>query len=218
MTCKLCESRRPRRACPGVGGDICALCCGTEREVTVNCPLDCPFLQEAHRHERLPEVDVEQLPNRDVELTEEFLEDHKGLATFTAVSLLDAALQVPGAVDSDVREALDSLIRTYRTRQSGLYYETRPANLLASAIHQRLEQSFEEYRQRERQRAGVTAVRDAEFLGVLVFWQRFALTRNSGRRLGRSFLRSLRESLADAGLPRGPQGWQQPGQSPLIVP
>ena len=57
MPCAICQIRRPRRFCPGVRGDICSLCCGTEREVTVNCPLDCEYLQEARKHEKLSEFD-----------------------------------------------------------------------------------------------------------------------------------------------------------------
>ena len=52
MACAICETRRPRRFCPGVRGDICSICCGTEREVTVDCPLDCEYLQEARRHDK----------------------------------------------------------------------------------------------------------------------------------------------------------------------
>ena len=47
MKCRICDTRKPRRYCPGVTGDICSICCGNEREVTVDCPLDCPFLVEA---------------------------------------------------------------------------------------------------------------------------------------------------------------------------
>jgi hypothetical protein len=216
--CKLCETRRPRRSCPGIGGDICAPCCGAEREITVNCPLECPYLQEARGHEKRVELKLEELPNRDVKVTERFLLEHQQLVTFVGMTLLDTALQTPGAVDADVREALESLIRTFRTLQSGLYYETRPANLLASAIHQRMQQHFEEFRQRERERSGLNAVRDAELLGVLVFWQRSALTTNNGRRLGRSFLGFLRDSFAQAGVPVGRAGIEARGASPLIAP
>jgi len=216
--CQLCETRRPRRACPGVGGDICSVCCGTEREVTVTCPLDCPYLQDAHRHEKLPELDPDQMPNRDIDLTGQFVDEHQPLINYTSFSLLDAVLNTPGTVDSDLREALESLIKTYRTRESGLYYETRPANLLAAALHQRMQQGFEDYRRRLRERTGVAALRDAEILGALVFWQRMAVLHNNGRRLSRSFLGLLREALADAGLSRGPGGWQARGQSPLVLP
>jgi hypothetical protein len=194
------------------------MCCGTEREVTVTCPLDCSYLQEAHRHEKLPELDPEQLPNRDIDLTDQFVDEHQSLINYTGFALMDAALNTPGTVDSDLREALESLIKTYRTRESGLYYETRPANLLAAALHQRMQQGFEDYRRRLRERTGVAALRDTEILGALVFWQRMAVVHNNGRRLGRAFLGMLRDSLADAGLSLGPGGWQARGESSLVLP
>src|ERR1035441_6424798 len=54
MQCSICQTRRSRRFCPGVRGEICSLCCGEEREVTVDCPLDCEFLREGRRHEKAP--------------------------------------------------------------------------------------------------------------------------------------------------------------------
>ena len=56
--CAICHTRRPRRYCPGVRGHICPVCCGTERENTVSCPLDCPYLREARvrEKERIPEA------------------------------------------------------------------------------------------------------------------------------------------------------------------
>lgn len=216
MACKICETRRPRRYCPGVGGDICSVCCGTEREVSITCPLECEYLQEAHSHERVPPVDPEQIPNRDIRLTEQYLEENETLVTFVGASLLQAALETPGTVDADVREALDSLARTYRTRESGLYYETRPANLLAGNIHQRVQQRLEEYRQQASSRHGITTIRDADILGVLVFWQRLAISNNNRRERGRALLGFLHTSLAEAGL-RPPGGLWRGGGS-LIAP
>ena len=113
-------------------GDICTTCCGTEREVTVDCPWDCAYLQEARKHERSAPVNPDGFPNQDIRVSEEFLRDHEPLLVATARGLMQAAFDTTGAVDLDVREALDALIRTYRTLQSGVYYETRPDNPLAN--------------------------------------------------------------------------------------
>jgi len=121
MKCKICNTRRPRRYCPGVSGDICPICCGEQREVTVACPLDCPFLQDARQHEKPRELESQELRNKDVRVTEEFLRDHEPLLIFLGAKFLEAALSSAGAVDADVQQAIDSLIRTYRTLQSGLY-------------------------------------------------------------------------------------------------
>jgi len=191
MKCKICNARKPRRYCPGVGGDICSICCGSEREVTVNCPLECPYLMEARQHEKAPITNPEQIPNQDVRISEEFLRDHEPLLIFMGAKLLEASLETAGAVDSDVQEALESLIRTYRTLESGLYYETRPNNLLAAAVHQKIQDSVQELR-KELGEKGSTPIRDAEILGVLVFLERVGLHQRNGRPRGRAFIDYLR--------------------------
>src|ERR1700730_16487621 len=112
MACAICEIRRPRRFCPGVRGDICTICCGTEREETINCPLECEYLREAHQHEHGAGFDMSQAPNRDIDISEEFVTKHYQLIDYLSIELLRVMLEIPGAVDFDAREALESLIRT----------------------------------------------------------------------------------------------------------
>jgi hypothetical protein len=159
--------------------------------VTVNCPLDCPYLMEARQHEKPPVAAEGTIPNQDVRITEEFLRDHEPLLIFLGAKLLEAAVETAGAVDSDVQEALESLIRTYRTLESGLYYETRPNNLLAAAIHQKSQDAVQELR-KELSEKGSTQIRDAEILGVLVFLERVGLHQKNGRPRGRAFIDYLR--------------------------
>ena len=191
MKCKICDTRKPRRHCPGVGGEICSICCGNEREVTVSCPLDCPYLKEARLHEKPPELDPDEVPNKDVQVTEQFLREHEPLLVFLGAQLLEVSLATSGAVDSDVRDALQSLIRTYRTLQSGLYYETQPTNLVAAGIHQRMQEAVDRLR-KELAEKNATPLRDAEILGTLVFLERVELHENNGRPRGRAFLDYLR--------------------------
>jgi hypothetical protein len=210
MSCSICQTRRPRRFCPGVRGDICSLCCGTEREVTVDCPFDCEFLREARRHEK-PEADPALVPNQDIRLTEKFVEEHQDLLMFLGRTIVDVALSIDGAVDFDVREALDSLIRTYRTLQSGVYYESLPQNPLAAGIHQGVQRALAEYRGAETQRLGMSRTRDADVLGILVFLQRVEFDHNNGRRRGRAFL----DALSTYSREPEPAG---PSESPLLLP
>ena len=191
MKCPICDTRKPRRHCPGVNGEICSICCGIEREVSISCPLDCPYLVEARQHEKRHELNPEEVPNKDVQVTEEFLREHEALFVFLSQRLLDVSLTSPGAVDTDVRDALQSLIRTYRTLQSGLYYETKPANLIAAGIQQRLQEAIEGLR-KELAEKNATPLRDAEILGTLVFLERIELHENNGRPRGRAFIDYLR--------------------------
>ena len=214
MSCAICRTRKPRRFCPGVHGDICTLCCGAEREVTVDCPLDCPYLQEARKHERTGPMNPDEIPNKDIRITEEFLGERELLVVGAAKSLMLAAFDTPGAVDGDVRDALDALIRTARTLQSGVYYESRPVNALANRIFSATQTGLEEFRKDEHEELGMSRTRDADVLGVLVFLQRLALDRDNGRPRGRAFLDSLRGFLSEAEgvVPQGPRA------SSLIVP
>ncbi|HEV2688288.1 MAG TPA: hypothetical protein VGV35_07030 [Bryobacteraceae bacterium] len=191
MKCKICGIRKPRRFCPGVGGDICPICCGEQREVTVHCPLDCPFLREARLHERPREVEPQEVPNKDIRVSEEFLRDHEPLLIFLGANLLEGALSTAGVVDADVRQALDALIRPHRTLQSGLYYESRPDNLVAAAIQQKIQDGVEQLR-KELSEKGATPIRDADILGMLVFLERVALHQDNGRPKGRAFIDYLR--------------------------
>ncbi len=94
-------------------------------------------------------------------------------------------------MDSDVRDALESLIRTYRTLQSGLYYETRPTNLIAAGLHQQMQEAVEGLR-KELAEKNAMPIRDAEILGTLVFLERVELHENNGRPRGRAFIDYLR--------------------------
>jgi hypothetical protein len=179
------------------------LCCGAEREVTVDCPLECEFLREGRRHEKATGRDPGEFPNRDIQVPEKLLRANEQLLTFLFVRIFHTAMQVQGVVDGDVLEALDGLIRTYRSLQSGVYYESRPNNSLAAAIYNALQDALVEYRSGEREQLGMTKTRDADVLGLLVFLQHFALFRDNGRRRGRAFLDALREFHPEAPEPSG---------------
>ena len=214
MNCVLCETRRPRRFCPAVRADICAVCCGTSRETSLDCPLDCPYLQEAHRHERPPERDPEQLPNKDIEITDRFLQENATLFAFVCRALVGVTALSSNLNDADVREALDAMARTYRTLESGLVYETRPPNLLAAGIQQKLTEELDSLRKQLRERVGMETLRDADILGVLVLLQRMEFTRNNGRPRSRAFLDFLAQEFSDT----GPAGATDAGRSGLILP
>jgi len=192
VSCVLCETRKPRRYCPGVRGDICSLCCGAEREVSVDCPFDCEYLREARLHDKPKDVSLDDFPNRDVEVTEEFLRKNDSLVVFASMSLMQAALEAQGAVDTDAREAIEAMIRTHRTLDTGLIYETRPSNPYASAIQQGFQTRLEQLRQRLLEQSGMHTLRDTDVLGVLIFLQRMEIQHNNGRRRGRAFLDFLR--------------------------
>src|SRR5689334_20598294 len=162
MVCVICETRKARRYCPGVRGDICTICCGTEREMTVNCPLECEYLQEARIREKPPVLNADDFPNRDIRVGDEFLRKHEPLLMVLAATIVRSALEYDGTIDYDVRDALDALIRTYRTLQSGLVYESRPANPMAANIYARVQDAVEDLRRRVQEHTGMNSIRDVD--------------------------------------------------------
>jgi len=186
VPCKLCEKRRARRHCPGTDGEICPQCCGSERENTIHCPASCEYLREARFHEQPPPVPEDQIPNKDIRISEQFLREREALM-FTLAVALKRAMETGDAVDFDAREALEAQIRTYRTLQSGLIYETRPANPFAAAIQRELQSAVEELREEIAEQQGMHTLRDTDVLGILVFLQRLEMQYNNGRRRGKAF-------------------------------
>ena len=189
--CKLCERKRAKRHCPGVDADICAACCGTERENTIDCPLDCAYLREARLHDRPVAVLEEDLPNKDIHVSEDFVRKQEHVVMWLG-NALARVMETRRSVDADAREGLESLIKTYRTLEAGLIYETRPPNPFAADIQEALKQAVEELRKRVTEASGMQTLRDADVLGSLVFLQRLELQHNNGRRRSRAFFDFLR--------------------------
>ena len=192
ILCKRCGHRRARRACPALHADICTICCGTEREVSISCPLECEYLREAHQREKALPVDPKDVFDPDVDVSEDFIREHEEFLLFAIYSLVEAALRTPGAVDSDALEALDALIKTQRTAESGLIYESRPENLVAAAVQRAFSESLADYQKLRSEREGLSSLRGKEILGVLVFLRRFGQLNLNGRPRGRMFLDLLR--------------------------
>jgi len=180
--------------------------------VSVSCPLDCEYLLDARRHDKPVLFDSAAVPNLDISVTERFLAEHEDLLVSLGQRLAVAAVDTAGVVDSDVRAALDALIRTYRTLQSGVYYETRPENALANRLFAILQESIAEFRRTEQERTGLPKTRDTDVLGVLVFFERLAFERNNGRPRGRAFIDLMRSFYVPA------PGAADAASSRLVVP
>ena len=194
VTCRLCETRKPKRSCPGIGAEICPQCCGREREETIHCPLDCVYLLEGRKHDR-PPFDPKDFPHKEIRVDEEFIEENRELFTVVALSVIKAAHQTPSVVDNDMRDCFEACIKTYLTLDSGIIYESRPANMVAAAVQARLMESIEEFKKFAFEKTGLHTIKDGDLLRILVFLQRLEMASNNGRRYGRAFLWSLRQAF-----------------------
>jgi len=186
IQCKICNQRRAKRQCPGVDGEICPFCCAEGREITIDCPRECPHLREARLHEAKVVVTEDQVPHKDIQVSEDFVRQQEHLVLMLGNSLT-RAMEKGKALDTDAREALEAMIQTYRTAQSGLIYETRPPNRYAADLQNELKSTIEELQKRLAGEEGAPSVRDADLLGTLIFLQRLGLQYDNGRRRGRVF-------------------------------
>lgn len=200
VICKICGERRARRACPAVHADICTICCGTEREVSLTCPLECEYLQEAHRHEKpLPVVESE-ISHPDIPVSEELIQNHEELLLFCIYALVQASLRTAGATDADLMSALAALIQTRRTLESGLVYESLSENMLALSIQRSFAASLADYEKLRHERETLAPLRNSEVLALLVFLHRIGQQNQNGRPRGRMFLDLLHQMTPETGV------------------
>ena len=128
MSCAICEKRPPKRYCPAKGEKICAICCGEEREVSIDCPPDCSHLLAAHRYEaehRKP-IPAEEFPYRDIQVREDFVYQRWPLVAGIASTVLGFQSQQKELRDATARAAIEALAETHRTLGTGIYYERPP--------------------------------------------------------------------------------------------
>lgn len=193
MSCPICEKRKPGRYCPAKGEKICAVCCGTEREVTLDCPADCAYLLAAHRYEEEhPKPVPPATPFLDANLSMDIIYARQMEATGLAFTIAKFCAAQPSASDPDVLEALVALAETYRTLTTGIYYEKPPEAPAPRALYGELAKFLAALKQREAEDTGFSPIKDSEVLALLVFLYRLGLLRANGRPRSRKFIEHLR--------------------------
>ncbi len=194
MSCPICQKRKPKRFCPAKGEAICAVCCGTEREVTIDCPSDCPYLVAARRYddEHRKPLPVDQVPYPDTQFSTDLVHERRAVVSGLGYAALEFARENPSLDDSDVLAAASALAETYRTLSSGILYEKPPESPLRRALYARLAEFLERYKQEEIRHAGFASLKDAEIFRLLVFLLRIGRHRTGGRPKSRAFLDFLR--------------------------
>ena len=206
MSCSLCQERKEKRFCPAVHGKICPQCCGEQREVTLDCPSDCAYLQQARQHEKPHEeksLDREAL-FPEIEIAEQFLYEREHLILGLSYALAKSArsersLDGHALADRDLLEALTSLAKSYQTLvQSNLIYEQATANLAHQQIAHEVATAVKEFREAEEKHLGYSRLRDSEVLQALVFLLRMGAARTSGRPKSRAYIDFLSSQFPQA--------------------
>lgn len=194
MSCVICEIRKEKRFCPAVHGRICPQCCGEQREVTLDCPSDCPYLQQAREHEkpRSPDqIDPAGLFLQ-IAVPDQFMYEKEHLLMGLTYALAKASRADRGVHDQDLIASLTTLATGYERRiNSGLHYEQPLTSESQRRITIEIETMVKEYREAEQKHVGYTSLRDSDVLKALVFLVRLANGRTSGRPKSRAFVEFL---------------------------
>ena len=191
MSCPICSTRKEKRFCPAVHGKICPQCCGEQRELSLDCPSECPYLQQAHREElprKLATLEQEALLPQ-VEVRQQFLYEREPLLVGLSYALAQGGRMDRELRDRDLLAALTALAQRYQTRvRSGLVYEHALAGPGQQALVTGIEKMLEEYRALEHQHLGAGTLRDSEVLEALVFLLRMGHAHTTGRPRSRAYL------------------------------
>ena len=174
-------------------GKICPQCCGEQREVTLDCPSECPYLQQSREHTTAQMGQSQQTDRRDlfpeVEIPEQFLYEREELILGLGFALAKSARSDRSLNDRDLIAALTSMAKRYQTLvKSNLIYEEPTANIAHRSIAREIETMVREFRAVEQQHVGHTRLRDSDVLKALVFLSSMGLGRTSGRPKSRAFV------------------------------
>jgi hypothetical protein len=199
VSCPICEKRKPERFCPAKGEKICAVCCGTEREVSIDCPSDCSYLVAAHRYENEHQRSLPaDTPLLEEKIPQDTVYAHQQLMSALAFSIAKFCAVQPSATDPDVLAALQALAQTYKTLGSGIIYEKPPDAPLPRELYGALMALLTEIKKQQAERANSAAWKDSEVFFLLVFLYRMGLLRTNGRRRSRRFIEFLRAQFSQA--------------------
>jgi hypothetical protein len=199
VICPICDKRKGARFCPAKGETICAVCCGTGREVTIDCPADCAHLLAAHRYEdEHPRSLPPDTPLLDVNLPSDIVHTHQQLMSALAFTVAKFCASRHEATDSDVLLAIEALAETYGTLRTGIYYEKPPDGRLPRELYAALTSFITEVKQQQADRSGFAALKDSDMFYLLVFLYRMGLLRTNGRHRSRRYIEFLRSQFPEA--------------------
>jgi hypothetical protein len=191
LSCAICEIRKEKRFCPAVHGRICPQCCGEQREVTLDCPSDCPYLQQAREHEKPRPADQFDPASLflQVEISEQFTYEREHLLMGLSYALAKAAQAEHTLNDRDLIAALSAMCTSYeRLMNSGLHYDQPLTSAAQHAAAAQVEEMLKQYREAGQKQLGYSTLRDSDVLKALVFLVRLGHGRTSGRPRSRAFI------------------------------
>ena len=195
--CPLCSERPGKRYCPAKDVQICAVCCGTKREVEIDCPAPCPYLKASRSYEmekerRIPDPELAAKVRK---FDDSFVERNHQTMDAVCIAVAEERPNSPWLVDSDVIEVYKALVATMKTLSSGIYYESLPEGTVRISLFHRLKALFDELMQPDQAGARRT-LKVSEAIDVLDFLTVAAEANSSVRPRSRRYVDWVSETFS----------------------
>lgn len=184
-TCPLCSTRPGKRYCPAKDVQICAVCCGTKREVEIDCPGSCVHLKAGRSYEAEKRTPDPELAAKVQKYDNEFLYQFSPILDGISRAVVEERLQSPWLVDNDVIEVYKALNATMKTLSSGIYYESLPEGPFRISLFRRLKALMDDLMQPNGESR---ALKVSEALDILDFLTFAAQVNSSVRPKSRRYL------------------------------
>lgn len=138
--CWVCQKPHAKRKCPATNNFICSLCCGSKRKKEIDCPDDCQYLIISKNH-RIKKIQL-------VPAQIDFWRNHFDIINNMNFTLLEVKKnRLPDLKNSEVKDAIENLIKTYETEERGIIYEYKSPNYRIQSIYDNIENIINRHRQ-----------------------------------------------------------------------
>jgi hypothetical protein len=208
-TCPLCSERAGKRYCPAKDERICTVCCGTKREVEIDCPSSCTYLKASRSYESEKPIPDAEVAAKVHQFDARFVEQFHPVLDLLTLAIAEERQSSAWLVDNDVIEVLKALKTTLNTLSSGIYYESLPEGPIRQALFRRLKEIIDGLMQVD-PTAERRVLKVSEATDILDFMTVVALANSSVRPKSRRYLDWVAERFEDRMKPYGSSG--------LIIP
>jgi hypothetical protein len=208
-TCPLCSERAGKRYCPAKETQICAVCCGTKREVEIDCPSSCSYLKASRSYEAEKRVPDPELFAKVQKFDAEFVERNYKILNAASIIVVQECSNSRWLNDNDVIEVYKALAATMRTLSSGIYYEKLPESPIRLSLFRRLKALIDDLMQ-PGPTPDLRILKAFEAIDILDFLTVAAEANSSIRPRSRRYVDWVSQQF--------PQGQQTEHTSGLIIP
>jgi hypothetical protein len=145
MKCTICLQRKGKRLCPAENAMICAPCCGKHRVLQIDCLESCEYLKvgRAQESEMAAELFFRTSNQAEYDKRMRVLDRWEVAMSDMQDVIVAERRSNRDLTDADAAEAFDCLLKTLRTEERGILYETTSDNLRAESLRHQLSEAIQ---------------------------------------------------------------------------